>query len=104
MRAATAPGTPAPPAIGSRWMAGIGVDRPFALTSTLVGADVFAERFIGLYNRIDWTAEAGLRQQWTPQLVLDLGVVRRYLGVAPYTAVTVGATYAMPVRPLRFPP
>jgi hypothetical protein len=44
------------------------------LRSTLLTADVFAERFIGLYPKIDWTAEAGIRHQLTPVIVVDTGI------------------------------
>jgi hypothetical protein len=43
--------------VGMRWMTGFGVDRAFALASTLVSADVVAERFAGLFTRTDVSAE-----------------------------------------------
>ncbi len=80
---------------GLRWSAGMGVDRTFPLRSMLVAADVFAERFIGLYPSVDWTAEIGLRRQWSPRLVLDLGVARRFVGVTRSSSATVGVTYSI---------
>jgi hypothetical protein len=85
------------PSIGSRWMAGIGIDHAFALSSTLVAADVVAERYIGLFPSPDWSAELGVRHQWSPQLVLDLGVARHFTGVLQSNAVNFGLSFAMPV-------
>jgi hypothetical protein len=84
-----------PPTIGNRWFGGVGLDHAFALTSTLVGADVFAEHLIGLSSLVDWTAEVGVRRQLSPQLVFDAGVSRHFAGAFPSTAVTAGATYAL---------
>jgi hypothetical protein len=85
-----------PRTIGNRWFAGAAVDHAFPLSSTLVAADVFAERLIGLSALVDWTAEIGLRRQWSPHVVVDAGVARRFAGAVPSTAMTVGATYAFP--------
>jgi hypothetical protein len=88
---------------GLRWSAGIGVDRTFPLRSMLVSADVFAERFVGLYPSIDWTAEVGVRRQWSPKVVLDLGVARHFAGVTRSTSATIGVTYSIAAgaRPAR---
>ena len=83
---------------GLRWSGGMGVDRTFPLRSMLVSADVFAERFIGLYPSVDWTTEIGVRRQWSPKLVLDLGVARRFAGVTRSTSATVGVTYSIAAR------
>ena len=74
------------------------MDHTFALFSTLVGADVFAERFVGLSPLVDWTAEIGARHQWTPRLVLDAGFARHFAGALPSTSMTFGATYAIALR------
>ena len=84
-----------PRAFGNRWFAGATVDHTFALSSTLVGADLFAERLIGLYALVDWTAEIGVRRQWSPHVVFDAGISRHFAGTAPSTAITVGATYSV---------
>jgi hypothetical protein len=83
--------------LGSRWFAGASVDHAFALSSTLVGADVFAERFIGLSRLVDWTAEIGMRHQWSPRVVLDAGISRHFAGALQSTGMTIGATYAVAV-------
>ena len=97
LTAYTAATTSTPRSLGNRWFAGAAVDRTFALCSTLVAADVFAERLIGLSPLLDWTAEIGIRRQWSPQLVLDGGVSRHFAGTLPSTAVTFGATYAVSI-------
>jgi hypothetical protein len=80
---------------GLRWSAGLGLDRAVPLHSMLVTADVVAERFIGLYSRIDWTAEVGMRRQWSPHVVVDLGVARHFAGASQSTAATVGLTLSL---------
>jgi hypothetical protein len=77
-------------------MSGVGVDHTFALSSTLISADVVAERFIGLFASTDWSAELGLRRQWTPQMVMDLGFARHFTGVLRSNAVTFGLGYELP--------
>ena len=87
--------------VGYRWVSGLGVDRAFPLASTLVTADVVAERFIGLYDSIDWSAELGVRRQLTPTVVFDFGIARHFAGVAMSNAVTAGITYGAPRQSLR---
>jgi hypothetical protein len=87
--------------VGYRWVSGLGVDRAFPLASTLVTADVVAERFIGLYDSIDWSAELGVRRQLTPTVVVDFGVARHFAGVAMSSAITAGITYGAPRQSLR---
>jgi len=83
---------------GSRWMIGLGGDHAFPLQSLLLTADVFVEQFNGPYSATEWTAEAGARHQWTPRLVIDGGMSRRFSGLAPSFAITLGATYAFALR------
>jgi hypothetical protein len=83
---------------GIRWAAGLGVDRTFPLQSMLVAADVIAERFIGLYPNVEWTAEVGVRRQWAPDIVLDFGVARRFAASSRSSSVTVGLTYSFAAR------
>jgi hypothetical protein len=83
---------------GRRWMVGFGLDRAFPLHSTLVTADIVAERFLGLYGIKDWTAELGLRRQIAAQVVLDLGVGRHFAGAVQSTSITAGFSYGVPLR------
>src|SRR5438552_1057415 len=80
---------------GSRWSVGLAADHTFPLASTLVGAALTAERFEGLYGATDWTAELGMRRQWTPRLVADVGVARHFAGVQPSSWITAGLTYSL---------
>jgi hypothetical protein len=84
---------------GGRWFGGVAFDHAFPVRSTLLVADLFAERFIGLFPKIDWTAEAGLRHQVTPRLVVDAGVGRRFAGTTQSTTFVVGATYEFATPP-----
>ncbi|MEP6733079.1 MAG: hypothetical protein ABJE10_20725 [bacterium] len=79
---------------GGRWFGAAGMDHSFGLSSTLVGVDVVAERFVGLYSLTDWTAEIGSRHQWSPRLVVDAGISRHLIGVLQSSGVTVGGAYA----------
>ena len=78
-------------------MGGIGIDHAIALTSTLLLADFVVERFVDLYDTHDYTAEVGIRQQLTPQFVLDVGVGRRFGGAVGSTSATLGLSYELPV-------
>ena len=102
--AAVSAGAPATPGAvpdtgklsGPRYMAGIAVDHAIALSSTLLIADFVVERFVDLYDTTDMTAEVGVRQQLTPQIVLDVGVGRRFKGTVRSTSVTLGVAYELP--------
>jgi hypothetical protein len=94
--ATAAPTTPA--STGAHWTAALGIDHTFPLISTLVIADMVVDRFEGLYPLDDWTAEIGLRRQFAPQLVVDLGVGRHFAGTTQGTSVTVGMSYSTPMR------
>jgi hypothetical protein len=84
---------------GPRWLAGVGVDHACPLSSSLLTADFIAERFQGFQSKTDMTVEAGTRWQWSPRLVLDAGVSRRFAGATTSSAVTIGLTFTAIVRP-----
>jgi hypothetical protein len=86
---------------GLRWSAGLGIDRTLPLKATLVSATIVADQFRGLYPTVDWTAEIGVRRQWSPRAVLDVGVGRRFTGSVHSTSVTLGMTYSFAARPPR---
>ena len=88
-----------PPTSGAHWMAALGIDHTWPLISTLVVADVVVDRFDGLYPLDDWTGEIGMRRQVTPQMVFDFGLSRRFAGTTQATSITVGLSYALPVKP-----
>jgi hypothetical protein len=85
---------------GNRWFVGAAADHAFAVHSVLLSADVYAERFAGLYDRTDWAAEVGVRHQLQPGVVVDAGVGRRFAGVNPATLGTLGLTLTVAARPL----
>lgn len=77
---------------GERMLAGLGLDRTFPLHSTLIAADVFAERFTGLNRPVDWTAEVGVRRQLTVRSVIDAAVGRRFRGAVKSWTFGFGVT------------
>ena len=81
-------------------MAGVGFDHTLPLTSTLLAADLVIDRFAGLYSRDDWTAEIGGRRQLTPELIIDAGIARRFIGTTQSTSVLIGVSYSAPLRSL----
>jgi hypothetical protein len=83
--------------VGSRWMSAVGLDHAFALASTLLSADVVAERYIGLFPTTDWSGELGVRYQWSPQVVLDAGIARHFTGALRSNAATIGLSYDVPL-------
>jgi hypothetical protein len=86
---------------GLRWSAGLGIDHTLPLEATLISANIFADQFRGLNPTVDWTAEIGVRRQWSPRAVLDVGVGRRFAGGVRSTSVTLGMTYSFAARPPR---
>jgi hypothetical protein len=95
---ATGAAVPPSRSTGPHWTAALGLDHTFPLMSTLVAASIIVDRFAGLYPLDDWTAEIGARRQLTPQVVLDVGIGRRFAGTTQSTSATVGISYSMPLR------
>jgi len=81
-----------------RWLAGAGVDKSFALSSLLVAADVAVEKYEGINRAADWTAEAGMRKQFTQFLVLDLAAGRRFTGISKAWFATAGSTITLSLK------
>jgi hypothetical protein len=88
---------------GAHWFAGLGYDHAFGLSSTLLTADVFAERFVGLYPRPDVSAEVGMRRQVTPVVAVDAGGAWHFAGLVRAFSFTFGASYALATHPLSWP-
>lgn len=82
-----------------RWVAGAGIDKSFALISTLIAADVVGEKYEGIGRPMDWSGELGVRKQFTQFLVLDIAAGRRFTGISPAWFATAGSTITMPFRP-----
>jgi hypothetical protein len=81
-----------PKGSGARWMVGAGVNRPIALKSLLLSANVLVERFEGLYAQADAYAESGVRWQASPRTVVDAGVSWRFAGAIRSLSLTLGTS------------
>jgi hypothetical protein len=83
----------------SHWLLGAGFDKAFPLSSTLILADFFAEKFEGLGRKTDMTSEVGVRHQLTPQVVIAGALGRHFRGTGFSTFLTAGLTYSRPFQP-----
>jgi hypothetical protein len=85
----------------SRWLAGLAVDRAFALRSALMTAEVVAQQPIDSGEEVEWSIGAGVRRQVASRWAVDAGVGRRLTGDAGGWYATMGAAYAvgLPWRP-----
>jgi hypothetical protein len=79
----------------SRWLAGLAVDRAFALRSALVIAEVVAEQPIDADEDVEWSIGAGFRRQLHSRWAVDAGIGRRLTGEAGGWYATMGAAYAV---------
>jgi hypothetical protein len=83
---------------GSRWRYGLAVDRTLFRQNLLLAGEVVAEREVrGEPAAVN--GAVGMRYQWTPTTVLDLGIRRRLRDVAgPDLGLTIGLshTFALP--------
>ncbi len=79
---------------GNRWEYSLAADRTFFRQSLLLAGEVAVARSIrGAPVAVD--AGLGIRYQWTPTLVLDLGVRRRLRStVGPDLGLTLGVSHA----------
>ena len=70
----------------------------FALSSFLIAADIVVEKYEGIDRDAEWTAEAGVRKQFTQFLVLDFAAGRRYTGISQAWFATAGSTITMSLK------
>lgn len=91
---ACTPQDPLAPHDQSRWLAGVGIDRAFALRSMLVGAEVVARRPLLSGSDVEWSAAGGVRWQLGPHLSLNAGVGRSF-GFAREWSITFGAARSL---------
>lgn len=82
-----------------RWWYGAALDRTLFRQSLLVIGEVYARRLAD-GAPVEANAGLGIRWQWRPTAVLDLGVTRRLRETGPDYAVTVGLSRAFAVRGL----
>jgi hypothetical protein len=84
----------------SRRTASVAVDRTFFRSSILLVGEVAASQAIQ-GARTALNASLGGRWQWTPALVLDVGIARRLRSdIGPDIAFTIGLSHAFAVRGL----
>lgn len=76
-----------------RWSAGLAADYTFFRQSLLVIADVDARQATDPESATV-VLSAGLRHQWTPTLVIDLGLARRLTSTGPDFALTIGLSHS----------
>ncbi|HEY1952081.1 MAG TPA: hypothetical protein VGG76_04695 [Gemmatimonadaceae bacterium] len=81
------------------WFLGGGIDKAFPLSSTVVVADFFAEKFEGIGRKTDLTSEVGVRHQLTPQVVIGGALGRHFRGAGFSTFLVAGLTYTRALQP-----
>lgn len=95
----TAPAVPRAALDVNKWTAGVGIDHVTPLNSTLVGAELFAER--PYYDGVTrWNVGIGARTQLTPRWSLDAGLGRTLTGMDVGTHASAGLTFAFGVTSL----
>ncbi len=89
-------GTPAAVEAAERWWYGAALDRTLFRQSVLLVGEVYALRLVrGSPTEVN--ASLGLRWQWRPTAVIDLGVARRLRQNGPDYAITFGISNAFAI-------
>ena len=83
----------------SRWWYGAAFDRTLFRRSLLLIGEVYARRDAAAAP-VEVNTSVGLRWQWTPSAVLDLGVSRRLRATGPDFALTFGVSKAFGIAAL----
>lgn len=78
-----------------RWRAGVSMDRAFPLQSTLIAVEALAQRSLLDGADVVWSTGAGVRHQFSPRVVVDLGVLRDLTGPERSWSFTVGSAVAL---------
>lgn len=86
---------------GTRWFAGLGMDRDLPSRSMLVQAEIYTSRLTGLQPRPDWGAGLGIRHGAGRGVVFMLGIDRRFAGGSRGWAGTGGLTWLIPLHAAR---
>jgi hypothetical protein len=76
-----------------KWWIGGAVDRTLYRQSMLLIAEVYALR-PATSEPVELNASLGMRYQWTPLMVLDLGIARRLRRTGPNYEITMGISRA----------
>ncbi len=74
-----------------RWMAGVSMDRAFPLQSTLIAVEAVAEQGMRADDVVRWRSGVGVRHQFSPRVVLDLGFGRQLTGADSHWSFTAGS-------------
>ncbi len=78
-----------------RWLAGVSVDRAFPLKFSLLAMELVARQSMIESDPVSWSAAAGVRHQFSPRIVMDLGVGRQFTGVDQHWSITFGSAVAL---------
>ena len=78
-----------------RWSAGVAIDKALALRSVLLSAEFVAERPTLAAHPTILELAGGIRWQWTPRIVADVGIVRHLTGDDRELALRLGGSYAL---------
>jgi hypothetical protein len=78
-----------------RWRAGVSVDRAFPIEATLVAVEALAQQSLLDGDPVRWSSGVGVRHQFSPRLVVDMGVLRDLTGPDRAWSVTVGSAVAL---------
>ncbi len=78
-----------------RWRAGVSMDRAFPLQSTLIAVEALAQRSLLDGADVVWSTGAGVRHQFSPRVVVDVGVLRDLTGPERNWSFTVGSAVAL---------
>ncbi len=78
-----------------RWLAGVSVDRAFPLKFSLLAMELVARQGMIESDPVNWSAAAGIRHQFSPRIVMDLGVGRQFTGLDQHWSITFGSAVAL---------
>lgn len=78
-----------------RWLAGVSVDRAFPLKFSLLAMELVARQSMIESDPVSWSAAAGVRHQFSPRIVMDLGVGRQFTGLDQHWSITFGSAVAL---------
>jgi hypothetical protein len=92
-------GLPAAADATHKWWAGGAIDRTLFRHSTLLIGEIYAVR-PAASEPVELNASLGLRYQWTPVAVFDVGVTRRLKHSGPDYEVTLGVSRAFAIAGL----
>jgi len=83
----------------SGWLGGIAMDRTFPLVSTLIGAELVAEKSRSDGADVEWSTALGIRRQLSPAFNVDAGIGKRLSGERGWF-FTFGVAKAFAIRSL----